>query len=91
MNPTPFRRGIEQIGNQMQFTTTLLRSGSAGAERKVIDGPFTETKELVAGYWLWQVSSLEEAIEWLKRGPNPHPDATCEVEIRPLLEACDLE
>jgi hypothetical protein len=55
----------------------------------VIDGPFTETKELIAGYWMWQVRSMEEAVEWLKRCPNPHPGET-EVEIRPVFEANDL-
>jgi hypothetical protein len=55
----------------------------------VIDGPFTETKELLAGFWLWQVSSLQEAIEWLKQCPNPHDEDT-EVEIRPVLKAADF-
>jgi hypothetical protein len=55
----------------------------------VIDGPFTETKELIAGYWLWQVRSMEEAVEWLKRCPNPH-EGECEVEIRQVFEAEDF-
>jgi hypothetical protein len=55
----------------------------------VIDGPFTETKELIAGFWLWNVKSLEDAIEWLKRCPNPHFEET-EVEIRPVFEAADF-
>jgi len=58
-------------------------------KRTVIDGPFTETKELIAGFWLWQVRSMEEAIEWLKRCPNPHNEET-EVEIRPVFEAADF-
>jgi hypothetical protein len=62
----------------------------SGEKRTVIDGPFAETKELVAGFWLWQVQSMEEAIEWLKRCPNPHPGET-EVEIRPILELEDLK
>jgi len=53
----------------------------SGAKRTVVDGPFTETKELIAGFWLWQVRSLEEAIEWVKRCPNPH-EAESEIEIR---------
>ena len=61
----------------------------SGAKRTVIDGPFTETKELVAGFWLWQVRSIEEAVEWLKRCPNPHLDDG-EVEIRPVFEAEDF-
>jgi hypothetical protein len=55
----------------------------------VLDGPFTETKELIAGYWLWQVRSMEEAVEWLKRCPNPHCEDS-EVEIRPVFEAADF-
>jgi hypothetical protein len=60
-----------------------------GAKRAVIDGPFAETKELIAGFWLWQVRSLDEAIEWARRSPNPFRSA-CEVEIRPLYEAEDF-
>jgi predicted transcriptional regulator YdeE len=61
----------------------------SGKERSVIDGPFAETKELVAGFWLWKVKSFEEAIEWVKRCPNPF-DEECEIEIRPLYEAEDF-
>jgi hypothetical protein len=71
-----------------------LHPSSAGArivftgdERKVIDGPFAETKELLAGYWLWQVKSLDEAIEWVKRAPNPMPGTEGVIEIRPVFEA----
>jgi hypothetical protein len=60
-----------------------------GTNRKVTDGPFTETKEMVAGYWLWQVKSMEEAIEWVKRCPNPMPGES-EIEIRPVFEADDF-
>ena len=60
-----------------------------GGERTVIDGPFPETKELIAGFWLWNVKSKEEAIEWVKRCPNPY-NADCEVEIRQVFEACDF-
>jgi hypothetical protein len=59
----------------------------SGQQRTVIDGPFTETKELVGGYWLWQVKSMDEAVEWLKRAPF---DRQTEVEIRPVLEAADF-
>ncbi len=62
---------------------------SPGGKRTVIDGPFTETKELVAGYWLWQCKSKEEAIEWLKRCPMPHP-TECEVEIRQVFSPEDF-
>jgi hypothetical protein len=56
----------------------------------VIDGPFAETKELLAGYWLWQVKSMDEAIEWVKRVPNPHPGKESEIEIRPVFEPDDF-
>ena len=59
----------------------------SGEKRTVIDGPFTETKELIAGYWLWQVRSIDEAVEWLKRAPF---DGGTELEIRPVFEAADL-
>jgi hypothetical protein len=62
----------------------------SGAQRSVIDGPFAETKELVAGFWLWQVKSIEEAVEWLKRCPNPFPVGESIVEIRPVFEMEDF-
>ena len=61
----------------------------SGANRTVIDGPFAETKELIAGYWIWRVESMEEAVEWLKRCPNPHNDES-EVEIRRIFEMEDF-
>ncbi|MDR0243903.1 MAG: YciI family protein [Burkholderia sp.] len=61
----------------------------SGKNRAVIDGPFAETKELIAGYWLWQVKSMEEAVEWVKRCPNPMPGDS-DIEIRPLFEAEDF-
>ena len=61
----------------------------AGAKRTVLDGPFAETKELVAGFWLWQVKSMDEALEWVKRCPNPH-EAEGEIEIRPVFEMDDF-
>ena len=63
-----------------------VRFSGAGGTRTVIDGPFTETKELVAGFWIWQVRSLEEAVEWVKRCPDPMPGES-EIEIRPIMEA----
>jgi hypothetical protein len=59
-------------------------------ERKVIDGPFAETKELLAGYWLWQVKSMDEAIEWAKRVPNPDPGTEGVIELRPVFEPDDF-
>ena len=61
----------------------------SGTSRTVVDGPFAETKELVAGFWLWQVRSMDEAIEWVRRCPNPHPE-DCEIEVRPVFEAEDF-
>ena len=62
----------------------------SGNKRSVIDGPFSETKELVAGFWLFQVKSLDEAIEWVKRSPNPFPNKESEIEIRQVYEADDF-
>lgn len=61
-----------------------------GAKRTVIDGPFSETKELVAGFWLWKVKSIEEAVEWVKRCPDPMPGEETEIEIRPVFETEDF-
>jgi len=63
---------------------------SAADERTVIDGPFTETKELIGGYWIIQVKSREEAIEWARRAPSPHPGEDCEIELRPYFELEDF-
>jgi hypothetical protein len=73
----------------LQPTSKGKRVRFSGEKRTVIDGPFTETKELIAGYWMWQVRSMEEAVEWLKRCPNPHYEDT-EVEIRPVFELADF-
>jgi len=62
----------------------------AGRKRTVVDGPFSETKELVAGFWLWKVKSIEDAVEWVKRCPDPMPGEECEIEIRPLFESEDF-
>ncbi len=67
-----------------------VRVRFSGDKRTVIDGPFTETKELIAGFWLWQCQSLDEAIQWLKRCPNPMPETEAEIEIRPVFEADDF-
>ena len=64
-----------------------VRFSTSGKKRTVVDGPFTETKELVAGFWIWQVKSIEEAVEWVKRCPQPMPGEEAEVEIRPIYEA----
>jgi hypothetical protein len=62
----------------------------SGTERRVLDGPFAETKELVAGYWIWQVKSMDEAVEWVRRCPLPMPGEESEIEIRPVFEAEDF-
>ena len=63
---------------------------SPGKQRTVVDGPFTETKELVAGFWIWQVKSIDEALEWARRCPDPMPGEDCELEIRPFYEIEDF-
>jgi hypothetical protein len=83
------KAGVMLAGEGLHPTSKAKRVRFSGKQRTVIDGPFTETKELVAGFWLWQVKSMEEAVEWLKRCPNPHAGET-EVEIRPLFEAADF-
>jgi len=90
-NEELIKAGIMLDGAGLKASSNGARVRFAGNRHSVIDGPFTETKELVAGYWLWQVKSLEEAIEWLKRCPNPHPGSECEVEIRPLFEESDFK
>ncbi|MBX3387934.1 MAG: YciI family protein [Phycisphaeraceae bacterium] len=84
------KAGIMLDGAGLKASSHGARVRFSGSQRSVIDGPFTESKELVAGYWLWQVKSLEEAIQWLKRCPHPNPGADTEVEIRPLFEASDF-
>jgi hypothetical protein len=81
--------GVLLAGEGLKPSRDGARIRYDGAKRTVIDGPFAETKELIAGFWLWQVRSLDEAIEWAKRSPNPFK-AECEVEIRPLYEADDF-
>lgn len=81
--------GVMLAGEGLQPSSKGARVRFARDKRTVIDGPFAETKELIAGYWLWQVKSLAEAIDWVKRCPNPM-GVEGEVEIRPLFEAADF-
>ena len=81
--------GVLLAADGLQPSSKGKRVRFSGEKRTLIDGPFSETKELIAGYWMWQVRSMEEAVEWVKRCPNPHHEET-EVEIRPVFEACDL-
>ena len=83
------KAGIMLAGEGLHPTSKAKRVRFSGAQRTVIDGPFTETKELIAGYWLWQVRSMEEAVEWVKRCPNPHLGDS-EIEIRPVFEMEDF-
>jgi hypothetical protein len=83
------KAGIMLAGDGLQPTSKGARIQFDGAKRTVVDGPFAETKELVAGYWIWQLRSMEEAIEWVKRCPNPMPGPS-EIEIRPLFEIDDF-
>ncbi len=83
------KAGVMLAGEGLHPSSKGARVRFSGNKRTVIDGPFSETKELIAGFWLWQVRSLEEAIEWLKRCPNPHQGES-EVEIRQVFEAEDF-
>jgi hypothetical protein len=83
------KAGIMLAGEGLQASSKGARVHFSGRKRTVTDGPFTETKELIAGYWLWQVRSLDEAIEWVKRCPNPHNEDSI-IEIRPVFEAEDF-
>jgi hypothetical protein len=83
------KAGVLLAGEGLHPTSKGARVKFSGAQRTVIDGPFAETKELIAGFWLWQVKSKEEAIEWVKRCPMPHNTET-EIEIRQVFEAEDF-
>jgi hypothetical protein len=83
------KAGIMLAGEGLQASSKGARVHFSGKKRTVVDGPFTETKELIAGFWLWQVKSLQEAIEWVKRCPNPF-EGESDIEIRQVFEACDL-
>lgn len=84
------RAGVMLAGEGLQPSSKGARVRFSGNKRTVIDGPFAETKELVAGYWLWQCKSMDEAIEWVKRCPNPMPGEDSEIEIRQVFEVEDF-
>lgn len=84
------KAGIMQAGEGLQPSSKGARVRFRGKERTVTDGPFAETKELVAGFWIWNVKSKEEAIEWVKRCPNPFEEGESEIEIRQIFEAEDF-
>jgi hypothetical protein len=84
------KAGIMLAGEGLHPSSKGARVKFAGGKRTVIDGPFAETKELIAGYWLWQVKSKQEAIDWVKRCPDPMPGEEAEIEIRQVFEADDF-
>jgi hypothetical protein len=84
------KAGIMLAGDGLQASSKGARIEFKGDKRVVIDGPFPETKELIAGFWIWQCKSLDEAIEWAKRCPHPHPGTDTNIEIRRVFEAEDF-
>ena len=83
------KAGIMLAGEGLKPSSQGKRVRFSGTRRTVIDGPFAETRELIAGYWLWQVRSMDEALEWARRCPNPMPGDS-DLEIRPIFEAADF-
>jgi hypothetical protein len=84
------KAGVMLAGEGIKPSSEGVRVEFSGSDRKVINGPFAETKELLAGYWLLQVKSIDEAIEWVKRVPNPDPGTEGVIEIRPVFETEDF-
>lgn len=89
-NEELIKAGVMLAGDGLKPSSKGKRVRLAAGRQTVIDGPFTETKELVAGYWIWQVKSMDEALEWVRRCPDPMPGEEGELEIRPLFEAEDF-
>lgn len=84
------KAGVMLAGDGLHPSSKGKRVQFSGGKRRVVDGPFAETKELIAGYWIWQVKSMEEAVEWVRRCPDPMPGEESEIEIRPAFEAEDF-
>jgi hypothetical protein len=84
------KAGVMLAGEGLQPSSQGARVKFSGNQRSVVDGPFAETKELVAGFWLWQCKSMDEALEWAKRCPRPFEHGDCEIEIRRVFEAEDF-
>ena len=89
-NEQLIKAGVMVAGEGLMDSSKGARVRFSGSKRTVIDGPFAETKELIAGFWIFQVKSKEEAIEWVKRAPNPMPGTESEIEIRQIFEAEDF-
>ncbi len=84
------KAGVMLAGEGLHPSSRGKRIVFSGGKRRVVDGPFAETKELIAGFWLWQVRSMEEAVEWVRRCPDPMPGEESVIEIRPVFEADDF-
>ncbi len=84
------KAGVMLAGDGLTPSAKGKRVVFSGGKKRVVDGPFAETKELVAGFWIWQVQSMEEAVEWVRRCPDPMPGEESEIEIRPVFEAEDF-
>ncbi len=84
------KAGVMLAGDGLHPSSKGKRVQFSGGKKTVVDGPFAETKELIAGYWIWQVRSMEEALEWVRRCPDPMPGEEGELEIRPIFEAEDF-
>lgn len=84
------KAGIMLAGDGLHPSSKGKRVRFAGGAKSVVDGPFAETKELIAGYWIWQVKSIDEAVEWVRRCPDPMPGEESEIEIRPVFELEDF-
>ena len=84
------KAGIMLAGDGLHPSRKGKRVRFSGGQKAIIDGPFAETKELIAGYWIWQVKSIDEAVEWVRRCPDPMPGEESEIEIRPVFEAEDF-
>jgi hypothetical protein len=84
------KAGVLLAGDGLHPSSKGKRVRFAGGKKTVVDGPFAETKELVAGFWIWQVKSIDEAVEWVRRCPDPMPGEESEIEIRPVFEAEDF-
>ena len=84
------KAGVMQAGEGLQPSSKGKRVHFKGGTKTVVDGPFAETKELVAGFWIWKVASMDEAVSWVKRCPDPMPGEEADIEIRPVFEAEDF-